>query len=209
MLGFRGCRLGIVYPEISEMQAQAIFEAAMNVKKEGFDPMPEIEVPNVIHVKEFRIIKDIIQNTAKKTGAEGKINYKIGTMIEFPRAALIADELAKEADFMSFGTNDLTQTTLGFSRDDAGRFISTYLSKEIFDKDPFQTIDQEGVGKIMIMTVEKARSIKPKLDIGICGEHGGEPESVKFCHRIGLSNVSCSPFRVPIAILSAAQAALE
>ena len=145
----------------------------------------------------------------KEIGAEGKIDYKIGTMIEFPRAALTADELAKEAEFMSFGTNDLTQTTLGFSRDDAVRFIPSYVTKGIFEKDPFQTIDQDGVGKIMRMTVEKARSVKPEIDMGICGEHGGDPASVKFCHKIGLSNVSCSPYRVPIAILAAAQAVIE
>ncbi len=209
MLGFRGCRLGVVYPEISEMQARAIFEAAINVQKRGIKVIPEIEVPNIIHVEEFKLIKDIIIKVAKETGAQNQIEYKIGTMIEFPRAVLVADELAKEAEFMSFGTNDLTQTTLGFSRDDAGRFIPSYILKNIFEKDPFQTIDQEGVGKIMKLCVEKARSVKPDMDIGICGEHGGDPASVKFCHRISLSNVSCSPFRVPIAILSAAQAALE
>ena len=209
MLGFRGCRLGVVYPEISEMQARAIFEAAINVSKKGIKPIPEIEVPNIISLKEFKIIKDIIKKVAKETGAEGKIHYKIGTMIEFPRAAFIADELATEAEFMSFGTNDLTQTTLGFSRDDAGRFIPSYVAQNVFEKDPFQTIDQEGVGKVMKMAITKARSVKPNMDIGICGEHGGDPASVKFCHRIGLSNVSCSPFRVPIAILAAAQAVIE
>ena len=209
MLGFRGCRLGIVYPEISEMQARAIFEAAINVENKKIVVLPEIEVPNIIHVEEFKLIKEIIKKVAKETGAENKIKYKIGTMIEFPRAAMIADDLAKEAEFMSFGTNDLTQTTLGFSRDDSGRFIPSYILKNIFEKDPFQTIDQEGVGKIMKLTVEKARSVKPEMDIGICGEHGGDPASVKFCHKIGLSNVSCSQFRVPIAILSAAQAAIE
>jgi pyruvate,orthophosphate dikinase len=209
MLGFRGCRLGVVYPEISEMQARAIFEAAINVKKKGITAMPEIEVPNVIELKEFKLIKDIIKKVAEETKAEGIIHYQIGTMIEFPRAALNADELATEAEFMSFGTNDLTQTTLGFSRDDAGRFIPVYVEKGIFEKDPFQTLDQEGVGKLMKMTVEKARSVKPKLDIGICGEHGGDPASVEFCHRIGLSNVSCSPYRVPIARLAAAHAVLK
>jgi pyruvate,orthophosphate dikinase len=209
MLGFRGCRLGIVYPEISEMQTRAVFEAALNAKKQGFNAIPEIELPNIISVKEFKLLKESIEKTAVETGAKGKINYKIGTMIEFPRAALTADELAKEAEFMSFGTNDLTQTTLGFSRDDAGRFIPCYVSKSIFEKDPFQTLDQEGVGKIMKIAITKARSIKHDLDIGICGEHGGDPASVKFCHKIGLSNVSCSPYRVPIAILSAAQAVIE
>ncbi|MCX6798610.1 MAG: pyruvate, phosphate dikinase [Candidatus Diapherotrites archaeon] len=210
MLGFRGCRLGVVYPEISEMQARAIFEAAIEAKQEGFDPMPEIEVPNVITVKEFRLIKEIISNVAKELDIEGrKIHYKVGTMIEFPRACITADELATEADFFSFGTNDLTQTTLGFSRDDAGKFIPLYIERGALEQDPFQTIDQQGVGKLMIMAVEKGRSVKPHLDIGICGEHGGEPASVEFCHRIGLSNVSCSPFRVPIARLAAAQAAIK
>jgi pyruvate,orthophosphate dikinase len=209
MLGFRGCRLGVVYPEISEMQARAVFEAALEVKKQGGNPMPEIEVPNVIAVPEFKLIKDIIKKVAKETGAEGKIHYKIGNMLEFPRAILIADKLAEEADFMSFGTNDLTQTTLGFSRDDAGRFIPSYVQKAVFDKDPFQVLDQEGVGYMMKIAITKARSKKKDMDMGICGEHGGEPSSVKFCHKIGLSNVSCSPFRVPIAILAAAQAAVE
>lgn len=209
MLGFRGCRLGIVYPEINEMQIRAIFEAALKVKQEGKNPLPEIEIPVIMHVKEFTFIKDIIKKVAKETGAEGKIKYKIGTMIELPRASLTADEFAKEIDFMSFGTNDLTQTILGFSRDDAGKFIDCYIEKGIFERDPFQTIDQEGVGKLMEITVEKARKVKPEIDIGICGEHGGDPESVKFCHRIGLSNVSCSPFRVPIATLAAAQAVIE
>jgi pyruvate,orthophosphate dikinase len=210
MLGFRGCRLGVVYPEISEMQARAVFEAAINVKKKGLVPIPEIEIPNIISLKEFKLIKEIVQRVAKETQIEKfGIKYKIGTMIEFPRAAFIADELATEAEFMSFGTNDLTQTTLGFSRDDSGRFIPSYLEKNIFEKDPFQTIDQEGVGKVMKMALTKARSVKSNMDIGICGEHGGDPASVKFCHKIGLSNVSCSPYRVPIATLAAAQASIE
>ncbi len=210
MLGFRGCRLGVVYPEISEMQARAVFEAAIEAKNEGFKPIPEIEVPNVITVKEFKLIKDIVDTVAKELNlASQKINYKVGTMIEFPRAVIIADALAAEADFFSFGTNDLTQTTLGFSRDDAGKFIPIYIERGALEQDPFQTIDQNGVGKLMIMAVEKGRSVKKDLDIGICGEHGGEPASVEFCHRIGLSNVSCSPFRVPIARLAAAQAAIK
>jgi pyruvate,orthophosphate dikinase len=209
MLGFRGCRLGIVYPEISEMQARAVFEAAINCAKNGIIARPEIEIPNVIALREFKLIKDIIQKVAKETNSVGKIHYRIGTMIEFPRAAMIADELATEAEFMSFGTNDLTQTTLGFSRDDAGRFIPSYVEKNIFEKDPFQTLDQEGVGKIMKLTVSKARSVKPNMEIGICGEHGGDPASVDFCHRIGLTEVSCSPYRVPIAILAAAQVSIK
>ena len=209
MLGFRGCRLGIVYPEISEMQARAVFEAALALKKQGIKALPEIEVPNIISLVEFKFIKELIQKAAKETGAEGQIDYKIGTMIEFPRAAFIADELAVEAEFMSFGTNDLTQTTLGFSRDDSGKFIPFYLSRNIFEKDPFQTIDQEGVGRVMKLAITKARSSRKNIDMGICGEHGGDPASVEFCHRIGLSNVSCSPYRVPIAILSAAQAVIK
>ncbi|MEM4605873.1 MAG: pyruvate, phosphate dikinase [Candidatus Pacearchaeota archaeon] len=210
MLGFRGCRLGVVYPEISEMQARAIFEAAINCASKGIKAIPEIEVPNVISDKEFKLIKDIIEKVAEELKVKEKgISYKIGTMIEFPRAALNADKLAKEAEFMSFGTNDLTQTTLGFSRDDAGRFIKNYLEKNVFEKDPFQTLDIEGVGKLMITAVKKARKVRRNIDIGICGEHGGDPSSVKFCHRIGLSNVSCSPYRVPIAILAAAQARVE
>ncbi|MFH1229556.1 MAG: pyruvate, phosphate dikinase [Candidatus Aenigmatarchaeota archaeon] len=208
MLGFRGCRLGIVYPEISEFQARAVFAAALLVKKEGKNPKPLIEIPNVIDVKEFKNIKDIIKGVAKEMGVDGKLDYQIGTMIEFPRAALTADLIAKEAEFMSFGTNDLTQTTLGFSRDDAGKFIAYYLDKGIFEKDPFQTLDQEGVGSLMKLTIEKAKSVKKDMDIGICGEHGGDSESVKFCHKIGLTNVSASPFRVPIAILAAAQAVI-
>ena len=209
MLGFRGCRLGVVYPEISEMQATAVFEAALACKKQGINAIPEIEIPNIISTVEFQLIIDIVKKAAKDTKAEGNVHYKIGTMIEFPRAAVIADELAKLAEFMSFGTNDLTQTTLGFSRDDAGKFIPAYLAKNIFEKDPFQTIDQEGVGRIMKMAVTKARSVKKDMDMGICGEHGGDPASVEFCHRIGLSNVSCSPYRVPIAILAAAQAVIK
>jgi pyruvate,orthophosphate dikinase len=209
MLGFRGCRLGVVYPEISEMQARAVFEAALEVKKQGLDPIPEIEIPNVIAVPEFKLIKDIVKRVAKETKAEGNIHYKVGTMLEFPRAILMADKLAEEAEFMSFGTNDLTQTTLGFSRDDAGRFIPAYVQNQVFEKDPFQVLDQEGVGYMMKIAITKARSVKKNMDMGICGEHGGEPSSVKFCHKIGLSNVSCSPYRVPIAILAAAQASVE
>lgn len=209
MLGFRGCRLGVVYPEISEMQARAVFEAALSCKKQGINAIPEIEIPNIISLTEFNFIKGLVQKVAKETKAEGNVHYKIGTMIEFPRAAFIADELAKEAEFMSFGTNDLTQTTLGFSRDDSGKFIPAYLERNIFEKDPFQTIDQEGVGRVMKMALTKARSTRKNIDVGICGEHGGDPASVEFCHRIGLSNVSCSPYRVPIAMLAAAQAAIK
>jgi pyruvate,orthophosphate dikinase len=209
MLGFRGCRLGVIYPEINEMQVRAIFEAALEVKKAGKDPKPEIEIPLVGNVKEFIPLKEMVKRVAKETGADGKIPYKIGTMIEVPRAAITADELAKEVDFMSFGTNDLTQMSCGFSRDDAGKFLKGYVEKGIYARDPFQTIDQEGVGKLMELCVKNARKINPKIEIGICGEHGGEPASVEFCHRIGLNDVSCSPFRVPIARLAAAQAAIK
>ena len=209
MLGFRGCRLGVKYPEINEMQVKAIFQAALACQKRGVKVKPQIEIPLTGNVKEFLMIKEITEKAAKETGAKGKLNYQIGTMIEVPRAAITADEFAKEVDFMSFGTNDLTQMTCGFSRDDAGKFLGAYVEKGIYNRDPFQSIDQEGVGKMMQLCIEKARKVNPKVEIGICGEHGGEPESVKFCHKIGLNDVSCSPFRVPIARLSAAQASLE
>ncbi len=209
MLGFRGCRLGVVYPEINEMQIKAIFEAALQVKKKGIKPIPEIEVPLVGNVREFLKIKDLVRGVARETGAEGKVPYKVGTMIEVPRAALTADEIAKEADFLSFGTNDLTQMTCGFSRDDAGKFLKHYTGQGIYERDPFQSIDQGGVGLLMKLCIEKARSVNPKIGIGICGEHGGEPKSVEFCHAIGLNDVSCSPYRVPIARLAAAQAAIK
>lgn len=209
MLGFRGCRLGVVYPEINAMQVRAIFEASLQLIKEGKKPWPQIEVPLVGHVQELKIIKDMIKKIAKETGAEGKVHYEIGTMIEVPRAALKADELAVEAEFMSFGTNDLTQMTCGFSRDDSGSFLKDYVAKKIYARDPFQAIDQDGVGRLMQVCVSLARDVNPKIDIGICGEHGGEPSSVEFCHRAGLSNVSCSPYRVPIAQIAAAQAAIK
>ena len=192
------------------MQVQAIFEAALDELGKGVTPLPWIEVPLVGHLKEFLKIKELIQKVAKETGAEGKVDFKIGTMIEVPRAALTADEIAKEADFLSFGTNDLTQMTCGFSRDDAAKFLKPYVDDlGVYQKDPFQSIDQSGVGLLMQLCVEKARKAKPDIEIGICGEHGGEAESVEFCHRIGLNDVSCSPFRVPIAKLAAAQAALK
>ncbi len=209
MLGFRGCRLSIKYPEITEMQVRAIFEAALEAKEDGDKPLPEIEVPLVGNVREFVLVKDIINGVAGEMGAKEKIKYRIGTMIEVPRAAITADEIAKEADFMSFGTNDLTQMGCGFSRDDSGKFLGFYSEKKIYSRDPFQSIDQEGVGRLMEICVENARKTKPDMEIGICGEHGGEPASVNFCHRIGLTDVSCSPFRVPIARLSAAQAAIK
>ena len=211
MLGHRGCRLGITYPEITEMQARAIIEAALNLKAKGVDARPEIMVPLVGTVAELKNQADLIRATAEKVFAEkgDRIEYQIGTMIEIPRAALTADHIAEEADFFSFGTNDLTQMTLGFSRDDAGKFLPDYLDKGIFKVDPFTAIDQNGVGKLIEMGVEKGRQTKPNLKVGICGEHGGEPSSVEFCHRAGLNYVSCSPFRVPIARLAAAQAAIK
>ncbi len=209
MLGHRGCRLGITYPEITEMQATAIFEAALNVEKEGVVARPEIEIPLVGNVKEFLDQKGVVEDVAKRLGVKGKVEYKVGTMVEVPRACVVAGELAKEVHFISFGTNDLTQTTLGFSRDDAGKFIKDYLNKGILEQDPFVSIDRNGVGALMRMCVDSARKANPKINIGICGEHGGDPSSVEFCHEIGLDNVSCSPYRVPIARLAAAQAALK
>ena len=211
MLGHRGCRLGITYPEISEMQTRAIIEAAIELNKKGKKIVPEIMVPLVGNVKEFQDQKKIIDATAQKVMAEkgAKVPYMVGTMIEVPRAAITADEIAAEAEFFSFGTNDLTQTTLGFSRDDAGKFTKVYIDKKIFLADPFQTLDQDGVGKLIKMAVSLGRSVKPKLKIGICGEHGGDPASVEFCDRAGLDYVSCSPYRVPIARLAAAHAAIK
>ena len=210
MLGFRGCRLGVIYPEITEMQSRAIFEAAANVKKRGIDVEPEVMIPLVGNVKELthqeKIVRTVAEQVMKEKGV--KFNYLVGTMIEVPRGAITADEIARVAEFFSFGTNDLTQTTLGVSRDDAGRFLIPYVDREIYAKDPFEAIDREGVGVLMKMAVEKGRSTRPNIKLGICGEHGGEPSSVEFCHQIGLNYVSCSPFRVPIARLAAARAAL-
>jgi len=207
MLGHRGCRLAITYPEIAEMQVRAIFKAAREVLEEGKKPVPEIEVPLVGNVAELREMKKIIQKVAADLSIDrSKIPYKIGTMIEVPRACVTADQIAGEADFFSFGTNDLTQMTLGFSRDDAGKFIQIYRDRGVLERDPFRTLDQKGVGSLMRICIEKARQVKPGLEIGICGEHGGDPESVRFCHKAGLDYVSCSPFRVPIARLAAAQA---
>jgi len=211
MLGHRGCRLGVVYPEITEMQARAIFEAACEVAKAGKKVIPEVMIPLVAHVNELKQQAQVVRATADKVFAEKgvKVDYLVGTMIELPRAAVVADQIAQEAEFFSFGTNDLTQTAFGLSRDDAGRFLPYYVEHEILDNDPFDTIDQEGVGRLMQWGVERGRSTRPKLKVGICGEHGGDPATVKFCHRIGQDYVSCSPFRVPIARLAAAQAVLE
>ncbi|MFH1240095.1 MAG: pyruvate, phosphate dikinase [Candidatus Diapherotrites archaeon] len=209
MLGFRGCRLGLSFPEITEMQVQAIIEAALEVQKEGITALPYIEVPLVGESNELKKSREIIEATVKKFNKDNKVKYQIGTMIELPRACITADEIVKHADFLSFGTNDLTQTTYGYSRDDVGKFVPNYVEKGILKQDPFQKLDQEGVGELMKICVEKAKSVKPNVGIGICGEHGGEPSSVEFCHKIGLNDVSCSPYRVPIARLAAAQAALK
>ena len=211
MLGHRGCRLGIVFPEITRMQARAIMEAACDIKAKGIDVHPEIMIPLVGSLNEFKNQEAIIRQTADKVLEEKgqKIEYKVGTMIEIPRAALTADKIAENAEFFSFGTNDLTQTCMGISRDDYAGFINDYLEKDIYPADPFQVLDQEGVGQLIQIAVEKGRATRPNIKLGICGEHGGEPSSVKFCHRIGLNYVSYSPLRVPVAKLAAAQAALE
>jgi pyruvate,orthophosphate dikinase len=210
MLGFRGCRLGIGYPEISEMQSRAVFEAAAQVQKEGIKVKPEVMIPLVGFKKELDLQVEIVHRVAKEVMAEKKVklNYSVGTMIEIPRGALTADEVAQTAQFFSFGTNDLTQTCLGMSRDDSGSFLPHYAELEIVKKNPFATIDQTGVGALMKIAVTKGRATNPNLKIGICGEHGGDPDSVKFCHKLGLNYVSCSPFRVPVARLAAAQAAI-
>jgi len=213
MMGHRGCRLAVTYPEIAKMQARAIMEAACNVKKEcGYDIVPEIMIPLVGELKELQFVKKFVVETAeevlKEKGMED-MHYKIGTMIEIPRAALLADEIAKDAEFFSFGTNDLTQMTFGFSRDDAGKFLDAYYDNKIYEFDPFQKLDQEGVGKLVKMAVQLGKQTRPDIKLGICGEHGGDPSTVMFCHDIGLTYVSCSPFRVPIARLAAAHAAVN
>jgi len=211
MLGHRGCRLGNTYPEISETQARAIIEAAMNLKKKGIRAIPEIMIPLTGTLKEYQLQEEIIRQTAEKVFEERKdrIDYLVGTMIEVPRAALTADKIAEKAEFFSFGTNDLTQMTFGYSRDDSGKFLPVYIDKGILKHDPFQILDQEGVGQLVEMGTKRGRSVRPKLKVGICGEHGGEPSSVEFCHRVGMDYVSCSPYRVPIARLAAAQAAIK
>ena len=211
MLGHRGCRLGITYPEITEMQTRAIIEAALAVKARGIDVHPEIMIPLVGSLKEIENQANIIHATATKVFEEKGQNvaYKVGTMIEVPRAALVANQIAQVAEFFSFGTNDLTQMTFGFSRDDAPKFLKFYKEHGIIKTDPFEVLDQEGVGQLVKMGVEKGRATNPDLKVGICGEHGGEPSSVKFCAKLGMNYVSCSPFRVPIARVAAAQACLE
>ncbi len=210
MLGHRGCRLGITYPEITEMQARAILEAAVEVKAKGIDVHPEIMVPLIGTIEEFVNQKAVILETAAKVFDEKgtKVDYLIGTMIEIPRAALTAADIAKEAQFFSFGTNDLTQMTFGYSRDDAGRFLPGYVETKILPDDPFQSIDINGVGQLVRLGTENGRSANNSLKVGICGEHGGDPASVHFCYEVGLNYVSCSPFRVPIARLAAAQASI-
>jgi len=210
MMGLRGCRLSIVFPGIVRMQTRAILQAAAVVKKRGIEVLPEIMIPLVGHVNELKTVQNDLEAEAKKVVAESGIDipYMFGTMIEIPRACLVADKLAEYAQFFSFGTNDLTQMTFGYSRDDSGKFLQPYIAQKILAIDPFESIDQEGVGSLMKMAVESAKRVRKDIKLGICGEHGGESESVKFCHKIGLNYVSCSPFRVPIARLAAAQAAI-
>ncbi len=213
MMGHRGCRLAVTYPEIAKMQTKAVIKAAINVKKNhpDWNIVPEIMIPLVGEIKELKYVKDIVTATAdeviKNAGAD--LKYEVGTMIEIPRAALTADEIAKEAEFFCFGTNDLTQMTFGFSRDDAGKFLDAYYDAKIFENDPFAKLDQTGVGKLMEMAITMGKKVRPEMHIGICGEHGGDPTSVEFCHKLGMTYVSCSPFRVPIARLAAAQAAIK
>jgi pyruvate,orthophosphate dikinase len=211
MLGHRGCRLGITYPEITRMQARAIFEAALQVARKGTAVKPEVMIPLVGHVEELRRQKQIVLEAAAEVlGKDGAgVEYLVGTMIEVPRGALTADEVAKEADFFSFGTNDLTQMGFGLSRDDAGKFLGYYIEHGLIDKDPFVSLDASGVGQLVEIGVKKGRQVKSDLKIGVCGEHGGDPSSIRFFHSVGLDYVSCSPYRVPIARLAAAQAQLE
>ena len=212
MMGHRGCRLSVTYPEIAEMQTRAVIEAAIEVRQEtGLEIIPEIMIPLVGETRELAYVKSFVVETAKKVMEEKgmEIPYLVGTMIEIPRAALTADEVATEAEFFSFGTNDLTQMTFGFSRDDAGKFLEYYYKKQIFESDPFARVDQNGVGKLVKMAVELGKQTRPNIKLGVCGEHGGDPSSIEFFHKVGLQYVSCSPFRVPIARLAAAQAKLN
>ncbi len=213
MMGHRGCRLAVTYPEIARMQTRAVIRAALNVQKKHpeWKMVPEIMIPLVGEVKELAFVKKVVVETADEeiTAAGSDMQYQVGTMIEIPRAALTADEIAKEAEFFSFGTNDLTQMTFGFSRDDAGKFLDAYYANKIYENDPFARLDQTGVGRLIDMAGKLGRTTRPDIKLGICGEHGGDPSSVEFCHKTGLTYVSCSPFRVPIARLSAAQAAIR
>ena len=212
-MGHRGCRLAVTYPEIAVMQTKAVIKAALNVqaKHPEWNMVPEIMIPLVGEVKELKYVKSVVVATADEIikAAGSNMTYKVGTMIEIPRAALTADEIAKEAEFFSFGTNDLTQMTFGFSRDDAGKFLDAYYEKKIYESDPFARLDQTGVGRLIEMAAKLGRQTRPDLKLGICGEHGGDPTSVEFCHKVGLDYVSCSPYRVPIARLAAAQAAIK
>ncbi|MBQ2324587.1 MAG: pyruvate, phosphate dikinase, partial [Oscillospiraceae bacterium] len=213
MMGHRGCRLAVTFPEIAAMQTRAVIKAALNVQAAHpeWNMVPEIMIPLVGEVKELKYVKNVVVKIADEliAAAKSDMKYKVGTMIEIPRAALTADEIAKEADFFSFGTNDLTQMTFGFSRDDAGKFLGAYYDKKIYENDPFARLDQTGVGKLVSMAAKMGREANPQIHLGICGEHGGDPASVEFCHKVGLDYVSCSPFRVPIARLAAAQAAIK
>jgi pyruvate,orthophosphate dikinase len=212
MMGHRGCRLAVTFPEIARMQTRAVMEAAIEVQAEkGYTIEPEIMIPLVGEKKELKFVKDIVVEVAEQVKKEknSDMTYHIGTMIEIPRAALTADAIAEEAEFFSFGTNDLTQMTFGFSRDDAGKFLDSYYQNKIYESDPFARLDQVGVGSLIEMAVEKGKKTRPNIKLGICGEHGGDPSSVEFCHKLGLNYVSCSPFRVPIARLAAAQAAIH
>jgi len=211
MLGHRGCRLGFSHPEITRMQARAIFEAALDAKAAGVDVHPEVMVPLVGHVEELRHQRTLIDRMAREvfTERDDRVDYLVGTMIELPRACLTSGAIATAAEFFSFGTNDLTQTTLGLSRDDAGSFLPMYVEAGVYAKDPFQSLDTVGVGRLMRASVKEGRDERPELKVGICGEHGGDPDSIRFCHDLGMNYVSCSPFRVPVARLAAAHAALE
>jgi pyruvate,orthophosphate dikinase len=212
MMGHRGCRLAVTFPEIAVMQTRAVIQAALKVKKEtGIDVVPEIMIPLVCEIKELAFVKKIVVETIEKVFEEQKttLKYHIGTMIEIPRACVTADEIAQEAEFFSFGTNDLTQMTFGFSRDDAGKFLDAYYTSKIFESDPFARLDQNGVGKLAEMAIKLGRQTRPDIKLGICGEHGGDPSTIEFCHKVGLNYVSCSPFRVPIARLAAAHAAIK
>ncbi|MBR2421305.1 MAG: pyruvate, phosphate dikinase, partial [Oscillospiraceae bacterium] len=213
MMGHRGCRLAVTYPEIAAMQTRAVIKAALNVqaKHPDWNMVPEIMIPLVGEIKELAFVKKVVVETADAiiAAAGSDMKYMVGTMIEIPRAALTADEIAKEAEFFSFGTNDLTQMTFGFSRDDAGKFLDAYYTNKIYESDPFARLDQNGVGKLVEMAAKLGRTTRPEIKLGICGEHGGDPSSVEFCHNVGLGYVSCSPFRVPIARLAAAQAAIK
>ena len=212
MMGHRGCRLAVSYPEIAEMQTRAVMEAAIEVRKtKGYEIIPEIMIPLVGEVKELKFVKNIVVKTADAVLSENgeSFEYHVGTMIEIPRAALTADEIAKEAEFFSFGTNDLTQMTFGFSRDDAAKFLGAYYENKIYEQDPFGKLDQTGVGQLVKMAAEKGKKTRPDIKLGICGEHGGDPSSIEFCHNVGLNYVSCSPYRVPLARLAAAQAQVK